>query len=67
MNLAELGKIFKENELIYYEVFPKERKIVLTFDNGHILCIEVGGHPGINYEWDEGVVVKMDNNLIART
>ena len=67
MNLAELRKIFKENELIHYQVFPKERKIVLTFDSDHVLCIEIVGHPGINYEWDESVVVKMDNNLIART
>lgn len=67
MNLAKLRKIFKENELNHYQVFPKERKIVLTFDNDHTLSIEMDGHPGINYEWDESIVVKVDDNLIART
>lgn len=67
MNLAELRKVFKENELRHYQVFPNERKIVLTFDNDHTLSIEMDGHPGINFEWDESIVVKVDNNLIART
>jgi len=66
MNLAELRKIFKENELRHYEVFPQEKKVVLYFDNDHILSIELDGHPGINYEWGESITVKVDDNLIAR-
>lgn len=67
MNLVELRKVFKENELKHYEVFPKERKIVLTFDNNHTLSIELEGHPGINHDWDESIVVRVDDSLIARS
>ncbi|MDO8574803.1 MAG: hypothetical protein Q7R61_00795 [bacterium] len=65
--MNKIRKIFKENELRYYTVLPKERKIVFTFDNDHMLTIEVDGHPGINYEWDESIVVKVDGKLIAST
>lgn len=67
MKMNELRKIFRKNELISYEIFPKERKIVFTFNNNHKLSIEIEGHPGINYEWDESIAVKMDKKLIART
>jgi len=67
MEMDKIRKVFKENELLSYAVLPKERKIVFTFDNNHTLSIEIEGHPGINYEWDESVVVKMDKNLLART
>jgi len=67
MDLSEIRKVFKENELRRYTVLPKERKIVFAFDNNHTLSIEIDAHPGINYEWDESIVVKMDGNLIAST
>ncbi len=67
MKMADIRKVFKKNELKSYEILPKERKIVFTFANNHILTVEIDGHPGINYEWDESVVVKIDGKLIART
>lgn len=67
MNMDEIRKMFKENELRYCTVLPKERKIVFAFDNDHTLSIEIDGHPGINYEWDESVVVKVDGKLVAST
>ena len=67
MTMNEIRKIFKDNELDSYSVLPHERKIVFTFDNNHTLLIEVEGRPGINYEWDESVVVKMDGKIIAKT
>lgn len=67
MDLVGLRKIFKENELRHYQLFPQEQKIELYFDNNHVLSIKLEGHPGINYEWDESIVVKMDDNLIAKT
>ena len=66
MNLSKLRKIFKENELRHYQVFPREHKIVLTFDNDHTLSIETIGHSGINYKRDKSIVVKMDEDLIAK-
>lgn len=67
MNMDEIRKVFKENEPISYKVLPHERKIVFTFTNDHTLSVEIDEHPGINYEWDESVVVKIDGKLIART
>ncbi|QQG46012.1 MAG: hypothetical protein HYY55_03540 [Candidatus Niyogibacteria bacterium] len=67
MNLDEIRKVFKENELRHYSIFPKERIIVFTFDNDHTLSVEIDGHPGINYEWDERAIVKVDGELIAST
>ena len=63
MTLAKIRKIFKENELRHYQVFPRERRIVLTFDNDHTLSVEM---EELSYEWDESVVVKIDGDLIAR-
>ncbi|MBI2450921.1 MAG: hypothetical protein HYV52_01100 [Parcubacteria group bacterium] len=65
MNMDEIRKVFKENDLRHYEVLSKKRKIVFTFDNDHTLTIEVDGHPGIHYEWDESVIVKIDGKRIA--
>jgi len=65
--MDEIRKVFKENELVHYEVFPHDRKIVFSFANGHALTVEIDGHPGINYEWAESVVVKIDGQLIAKT
>ncbi len=67
MKMTEIRKIFKKNELISYEIFPRERKIIFNFTNNHTLSVEIEGYPGINYDWDESVVVKMDEKLIART
>lgn len=67
MKMAEIRKIFKKNELCSYEIFPKERRIVFNFASNHTLSIQIEGHPGINYEWDESVVVKIDGQLVART
>lgn len=67
MTMDDIRKILKENELTSYEVLPKERKIIFSFVNNHMLTVEVDGHPGINYEWDEGIVVKMNGELIAST
>jgi len=67
MTMTKIRKIFKNNKLSSYQILPKERKIVFHFANNHTLSIQLEGHPGINYEWDESVVVKIDENLIART
>ena len=66
MSLADLRKVLKENELNHYEVFPKERKILLHFENGHTLSVELEDHPGVHYEWDESMVMKVDGILIAQ-
>ncbi len=67
MEMNDIRKIFKKNELKSYKIFPKERKISFIFANDHTLTIEIDGHPGINYDWDESVVVKIDGKLIAST
>ncbi|MEK7596014.1 MAG: hypothetical protein AAB564_00465 [Patescibacteria group bacterium] len=67
MNMDEIRKMFKENEFRHYTVFSEERKIVFTFDNDHTLSFEVVGYPGINYEWDESIVVKINEEFVART
>ena len=67
MEMADIRKVLKENELSSYKVLSKERKIVFTFANNHELTVEIVGHPGINYERDESAVVKIDGKLIAST
>ena len=67
MSVDEIRKIFKENELRHFTVLPKERKIVFTFANDHTLSIEIDGRPGINYEWDESIIVKVDEHFVAKT
>lgn len=67
MNMNAIRKVLKENELSSYQVLPKERKIVFSFADNHTLTISIDAHPGINYDWDERVVVKMDGKLIAST
>ncbi len=67
IEMNDIRKIFKKNELKSYKIFPKERKISFIFANDHTLTIEIDGHPGINYDWDESVVVKIDGKLIAST
>ncbi len=66
MTMAKIRKIFQKNRLDSYQIFLKERKIVFNFANNHALSIQIEGHPGINDDWDESVVVKMDEKLIAR-
>lgn len=67
MEMAEIRKIFKENELRSYSVFPKERKIVFKFANRHTLSIQIKKGLDVNNEWKESIVVKIGKNLIART
>ncbi len=66
LELAELGRLLRENELKEYQVFLKERRVSFNLDNEHALTIEIEGHPGTHLEWEEDVVVKFDGILIAR-
>ncbi len=67
MKMADLRKIFKENELHSYSIFPRERKIAFKFANRHTLSIQIKKSPDINNEWKESIVVKIGKELIART
>lgn len=67
MDINEVRKIFKENTLLSYSVLKTKEegeRIVFIFDNGHSLVIKTVGHPGINHEWDESVIVEIDEKRI---
>lgn len=63
MELDEIRRIFKENELRSFSA--KGREFVFVFDNNHQLSIKMEGRPGINQEWDEFVRIKLDERFIA--
>ena len=67
MNIAEIRKIFKENTLRNFQVLSHERKIVFVFENDHSVSVEIEGHPGTHYEWEESIVLKIDGDFVVST
>ncbi len=67
MDIEEIRKIFKENTLRNFQVLSHERKIILIFENDRSVSVEIEGHPGIHYEWEESLVLKIDGEFIVST